>query len=97
MSELKLYERLIDRIKGVVIVRDAYDGYIKFEVEKSGEEIWRSVNEAQKMKPAPPKSRAKDIFNWIVFLIAIGLVCTATVFLSGKVVIHTETEKQNVK
>jgi len=94
MSELRLGDRLIDKIKGVVIVRDAYEGYIKFEVEKSGEEIWRSVTESQKMKPAPPKSRVKDTFNWIVFLIAIVLVCTATVFLSGKVVIHTEMETE---
>jgi len=94
MPELKIDQRLTDQIKGVVIVRDAYDGYIKFEVEKSGEEIWRSVTEAQKMKPAPPKSRAKDIFNWIVFLIAIGLVCLATVTLSSKVVIHKEMETE---
>jgi len=97
MSELRLDDRLIDKIKGVVIVRDAYDGYIKFEVEKSGEEIWRSVTEAQKLKPAPPKSRLKDILSWVVFLIAIGLVCLATVTLASKVVIHTEMEKQNVK
>lgn len=95
MSELRIKDRLVDKIHGVVILVDAYhDGKILFKVEKTGAMIYRTLKDVQSMPRAQPEGRFKAFCKSALIGGLMVLICTGVVYMSSKVVIHTETEKQ---
>lgn len=90
MSELKIDDRLIDKIHGVVTVVDAeYPNQIKFRTSTGGI-FFRTLTDVQLMKPAPPESKLKGFCKAVVIGLCMVALCTVVVILASKVVVISQ-------